>query len=865
MLSRESRSAIESAAPAKEIPFWFISEVRSPIATSDDIARQIGELRRRLIALDTERSEITEQLQALERAFAVHSVAPDATGAASINMASPTAAKINLFRSLFRGREDVFPRRWENPRTGKAGYAPACRNEWVRGVCGKPQVKCGECPNQAFVPLGEEVIRWHLQGRMPSGASGDFTAGVYPMLADETCWFLVADFDKKSWMRDVGAFRDTARARGVPVAIERSRSGNGAHAWIFFAECIPAAEARRLGALLVTATMERCPDIGFDSYDRLFPSQDTMPAGGFGNLIALPLQNRPRENGNSVFVDDNFRPHDDQWAFLSTIRRLSRDEVSTLVREAAAAGQILGVPLPMTEDDAEPWAAPPSRRKIGPVISGELPKSVEIVLGNQIYIDRLKLQPALVNRLERLAAFQNPEFYAAQAMRLPTFGKPRIISCAELFLRHLALPRGCNEDVLSLLNDLGIAVEIRDERQSGAPLGVRFLGTLTPEQEAATVDLLRHDTGVLAATTGFGKTVVAAKLIAARARNALVLVHRRQLLDQWVARLGAFLDLAPDQIGVIHGAKKRVTGVVDIALLQSLVRRGVVSDLVANYGHVVVDECHHVSAVGFEAIARAAKARYVLGLSATVTRKDGHHPIIFMQCGPVRHRVDARKQAAARPFDHKVIFRRTEFRRAQNSSDDKPAIQDLYARLVEDPTRNELIFDDILKALEAGRSPVVITERKDHVTWFADRLSKFAKNVIVLQGGMGARQSRAVAESLAAISDNEERVLVATGRYLGEGFDDARLDTLFLTLPISWRGTLAQYAGRLHRLHTTKREVIIYDYVDENEPMLVKMAAKREAGYRTLGYRVVGETGFGLRELPEGNGPQYSFSSTAGS
>jgi hypothetical protein len=708
--------------------------VRSPIPTSDDIARQIRELKLRLIELDAERSEIKQRLQSLEQADAADSAVPEPTSAATISMASPAAAKINLFRSLFRGREDVFPRRWENLKTGKAGYAPACRNEWVRGICGKPQVKCGECPNQAFVPVDEEVIRWHLQGRMPT-ASGDFTAGVYPMLTDETCWFLVADFDKKSWMRDVSAFRDTARTCGVPVAIERSRSGSGAHAWIFFTECIPAAEARRLGATLITATMERCPDIGFDSYDRFFPSQDTMPAGGFGNLIALPIQNRPREDGNTVFVDDDFHPYDDQWAFLSSVRRVSRNEVSMLVSEAAAAGRIVGVPLPVREDDAEPWANPPSRRRMEPAIVGEIPKSVEIVLGNQIYIDRSELQPALVNRLARLAAFQNPEFYAAQALRSPTFGKPRVIGCAELFLKHLALPRGCLEDVLSLLNDLGIVLEIRDERQLGTPLDIHFLGTLSAEQEAAAADLLRYDTGVLAATTGFGKTVIAAKLIAARARNALVLVHRRQLLDQWVARLEAFLDLAPNQIGIIHGGKKRLTGVVDIALLQSLVRKGIVSDLVANYGYVVVDECHHISAVGFEAIARAAKARFVLGLSATVTRKDGHHPIIFMQCGPVRHRVDARRQAAARPFDHKVILRRTEFRRARILSDDKPAIQDLYARLVQDQTRNELIIDDILKALEAGRSPLVITERKDHVTWLADRLSKFARNVIVLRGG----------------------------------------------------------------------------------------------------------------------------------
>ncbi len=807
------------------------------ITRADDIARQIVTLMDRLIALDRERSEIAERLGVLERTKAQEE-AKQPAHAAAVTMISPAAAKIALFRGLFRGREDVSPRRWENPKTGKAGYAPMCRNEWVRGVCGKPQIKCGECPNQAFVPVGDDIFRSHLAGKSP-GNSVDFTVGVYAMLPDETCWFLAADFDKKSWMQDVAAFRDTARTKGVPIAIERSRSGNGAHAWIFFAEPVPAADARRLGALLVTATMDRCPDIGFDSYDRFFPSQDTMPAGGFGNLIALPLQNRPRENGNSVFVDDEFRPYEDQWAYLSTIRQLSRDELMSIVAEAAASGQIIGVRLPSTEEDDEPWAALPSRRSKEPPIEGKLPGSVEVVLGNQVYIDRLKLPPTLVNRIARLAAFQNPGFYAAQAMRLPTFGKPRIISCSELFSKHVALPRGCLDDLLSLLGDAGIVAALRDERQEGRQIGTRFLGGLTPEQDEAVATLLPHETGVLAATTAFGKTVIAAKMIAARDRNTLVLVHRRQLLDQWVARLQTFLDIPPNTLGVIHGGKKKPTGNIDVALMQSLIRKGVVSDLVADYGHVVVDECHHLSAVGFEAIARGSKAQYVLGLSATVTRKDGHHPIIFMQCGPIRHRVDAKKQAAARPFDHKVVFRRTEFRFARSSPDEKPAIQELYAGLAQDPTRNDLIFDDILSALEAGRSPVVITERKDHLDLLADRLSKFAKNVIVLRGGMSARQLRAATESLATISAGEERVLVATGRYLGEGFDDARLDTLFLTMPISWRGILAQYAGRLHRLHSAKRDVVIYDYVDGNEPMLAKMAVKREVGYRSLGYRAV--------------------------
>jgi superfamily II DNA or RNA helicase len=659
------------------------------------------------------------------------------------------------------------------------------------------------------------------------------------MLPDETCWFLAADFDKRSWKQDIAAFRDTARAKGVSVAIERSRSGNGAHAWIFFREPVKAGDARRLGTHLITETMNRYPDIGFDSYDRFFPSQDTLPEGGFGNLIALPLQGRAREKGNSVFVDDDFHPYQDQWAYLSKIGRLSQDELLTIVTEAAATGQIFGVQLPSTDEDDEPWATPPSRRGKELAIEEPLPHSIEVVLGNQVYVDRANLSSALVNSILRLAAFQNPEFYAAQAMRLPIFGKPRVICCAELLQKYIALPRGCLDDLLRIFSDLGIAAKLRDERQSGRPLGVCFLGELNQEQEKAFAALLKCETGVLAATTAFGKTVVAARLIAARGRNTLVLVHRRQLLEQWVSRVQTFLDISPSGIGVIHGGKRKPSGIVDIALLQSLVREGVVSDLVAGYGHVIYDECHHLSAVSFEAIARQVKARYVLGLSATVTRKDGHHPIIFMQCGPVRHRVNAQAHAVTRPFDHMVIFRRTEFRISRDYADKSPAIQELYARLAQDSARNDLIFNDILSALEDGRSPVVITERKDHLDMLACRLSRFAKNVVVLRGGMGTRESRTASEALATISNAEERVIVATGRYLGEGFDDARLDTLFLTMPISWRGTLAQYAGRLHRQHPSKRNVIIYDYVDENEPMLAKMATRRNTGYRKLGYHAV--------------------------
>jgi superfamily II DNA or RNA helicase len=813
------------------------------MAAKGPLSDELTVLQKRLAELDRERASVLAAMEGLEQhrsADVQPTLSPQDEGKSARVATLSNTEKVALFRSLFQGRDDVFPLRWQNPKTGKAGYAPACRNEWIRGICEKPRIKCSNCPNQAFVPVSDEVIRSHLQGRNVAkpGKMEPFVAGVYPLMTNENCWFLAADFDKQSWQRDALAFLATCREKGVPAALERSRSGNGGHVWIFFSESVPASEARKLGAHLVTETMERWPDLGFESYDRFFPSQDTMPAGGFGNLIALPLQNGPRQQGNSVFVDDELRPYDDQWSYLSSLRRMNRSKVANLVDQASAAGRIVGVRLPLDDDDDEPWSAPPSRRKTEQPIVGVMPERVEVVLANQVYVDRSALPPALVNRLIRLAAFQNPEFYAAQAMRLPTFGKPRVISCAELFTKHIALPRGCVDAALDLLISNGIRPELRDERNSGTPLESRFLGTLTTEQQTAFDALKGHETGVLAATTAFGKTVVACNLIAERSTNALVLVHRQQLLDQWVARLRAFLDVDADRIGVVRGGRKRPTGYIDVATVQSLVKKGEVSDLVANYGHLVVDECHHLSAVSFEAVARAAKVKYVLGLSATVTRKDGHHPIIFMQCGPIRHRVDARKQAAARPFSHRVVAIRTAFRAERQTPDAAVAIQELYRLLARDAARNDMIFDGILSALEAGRSPVVITERKDHLHVIAERLTKFAKNVIVLEGGMGAKQRNRATAILAAVPDNEERVIVATGRYLGEGFDDARLDTLFLTMPISWRGTLAQYAGRLHRLHTAKREVVIYDYIDVDEPLLAKMASRREAGYRALGYDV---------------------------
>ncbi|MBI4468108.1 MAG: DUF3883 domain-containing protein [Acidobacteria bacterium] len=680
----------------------------------------------------------------------------------------------------------------------------------------------------------------HLLGRQ--------TIGIYPLLQDDTCCFVAVDFDKTSWKADVGAFMATCREEGVPAALERSRSGNGAHVWIFFADPVPAVLARKLATAILTRTLSRQYSIGLDSYDRLFPSQDTMPKGGFGNLIALPLQRVPRENGNSVFVDAQFRPYPDQWAFLSFIERMTPDEV-----RAFPVGEVINISRSTddSEETNEPWTLSPSGQlKVEP-LNEPLQGRISITLGNQIYVEKDGLPAAFLSRLIRLAAFQNPEFYKAQAMRLSTFGKPRVIGCAEDLPRHIALPRGLLPDVLDLLASVQLSaphrgqetpptVDLSDQRCVGEPVETEFHGKLRDGQEEAVKALAAFDSGILCAPTAFGKTVVAAWLIAERGVNTLVLVHRRHLMDQWRARLAQFLELKPREIGQIGGGKIFRTGRLDVAMIQNLIRKGEVKDLVAGYGQVIVDECHHVPAFSFERVLRQVKAKYVTGLTATPIRKDGHHPILLMQCGPIRFTLSNRKMAAASTMQRQAIPRFTEFTVPGDQTG--LGIQEIFTALAHDETRNEMIAADVAKAVAERRFPLVLTERAEHVEHLAELLSGHAANIIVLRGGMGKRQREAVAARIKT-AEEEQRVIIATGRYVGEGFDDARLDTLHLAMPISWRGTLQQYAGRLHRLHTNKKVIRVYDYVDAGVPVLNRMYEKRVRAYKAMGYTVVTPAG----------------------
>lgn len=764
----------------------------------------------------------------------------------SLTNTSDSDLKIKLFMSLFRGRDDVYAKLWVNKNKTKKGYSPVCLNQWKVGVCGKPKTPCKKCSNQLYAALDEQAVESHLRGNI--------VAGVYPMLPDETCRFLAMDFDEEDWQKDISMVRVVCTEFDIPITVERSRSGNGGHAWFFFENKIPAATARKFGAALLTASMNRRHEIRFKSYDRLFPSQDTMPRGGLGNLIALPFQKSARRRNNSVFVDANFEPHGDQWAYLSSIRKLSEDRVEHLIQELCG-GRVLGVLKVDEEEPRKPWkTAEVSLQK------SDFPERLRIVKSNMLYIPKTSISQRALNRLKRLASFKNPMFYKQQAMHLSTRGFDRVISCAEEIGDYLGLPRGCEKDLCAELETLGVHVTLVDRTNRGEQIDIEFKGSLRDEQPRALEHLLRHDIGILSGTTAFGKTVVAIKLIAERRVNTLILVNKVSLLSQWKNRLSEFLivneplrettDVEGKKrgrkkkrsvVGQLGGGKNALNGIVDVATMQSIGRIGEVKDCVKNYGMIIADECHHASAFNYGNILKTADARYICGLTATPTRKDGHHPILYMHCGPIRYRDDAKKQAENRPFDHYVIPRFTALRAPLDCDEKDVSIQDLYSEIVDAGFRNEQIVEDVIDAHRRGGNCLVLTLRTAHVELLSKRLRDENLDVVTLTGGMGAKATREAFHRITDTPVEKNLLIVATGAFIGEGFDEPRLDSLFLAMPISWKGLLQQYAGRLHRLFEKKKEVCIYDYVDIHVKMLERMYQKRLSGYASMGYRTRAE------------------------
>ena len=753
--------------------------------------------------------------------------------------------RVELFRSLFKGREDVFAQRWFSRASGKSGYQPACKNKWHPQLCVKPKQNCSDCPNRHLLPLTYSDFYNHLEGKKEDGSD---VIGLYVLKEDNTCHLLCADFDDKNcehgFQDDVLAYVGVCKSWGIPCSIERSRSGNGAHVWIFFETPAMAAKARRLGNAILTEAMNRNGKIGFKSYDRFFPNQDTLPEGGFGNLVALPLQGQARKKGNSVFVNERFEPFTDQWEYLLNVGKLTETALEDILKRNANS-QPLGE-LSRTSEK-KPWEIPAATK----IERADFSSEIVITKSNMLYIPLSQLSSKVLNHLRRIASFSNPEFYKRQSQRLSTYSTPRIISCADVTEEYLVLPRGCEDAVTTLLQEKGVAYRYEDKTNHGRAILVRFNGELRDNQHEALNALANNNTGVLYATTAFGKTATGIALMARHGVNTLVLVHRKTLLDQWVRELEKFLviDDVPEvedgkcrrkknmsPIGTLSSTGNKLHGIIDIALMQSCITTdNEVKTFVKDYGMVIADECHHVPAVNYEQVLKTVNARYVYGLTATPMRHDGHQPIIFMQCGPIRYVADAKTQMQEQTFQRLLVPRYTPFRPLNGENLTMTKVDKLLA---EDEYRNLFIVKDVIEALKEGRSPIILTKRTSHVAVLADLLRPHCPNVITLIGADKAREKRQKLEFLQSIPFNEPLIIVATGKYVGEGFDSPRLNTLFLAHPISWKGTLAQYAGRLHREYEGKKDVQIYDYIDIRVPLCESMYRKRLKGYASVGYRI---------------------------
>lgn len=757
-----------------------------------------------------------------------------------------------FFYSVFKGRKDVFSRR--TPRKdGGAAYYPVCSHFWQEGICPRrmgQKTKCMDCQHREWKPLNQRVLMNHLAGIRDDG--GD-VIGMYPMLEDDTCHFLVFDFDSHDaplatdWKEDVDALRNICRKLAVPVLVERSRSGAGAHVWLFFSEAIPAKTARRFGAALLTKGAESVNQKDFRSYDRMIPAQDKLPEGGLGNLIALPLQGSALKQGNSAFIDEDWEAFPDQWEVLRNVQKLAPAFIEQRIQEWGQGG-VLGTltSLVLADDEVEkPW------EKTKPTLCArDISGSIHLAYSDMIYVEKSGLSARAQNTLRRLAAFSNPQFYRTQAMGFSTARVPRIIYCGRDEGNYIALPRGVREELHALLNAARIPYTEEDIRQTGQAISVSFTGRLYPEQQVAADAMLKYETGILHAATTFGKTAVGAYLVAERKVNTLVLVHNREIMKNWVEDFLKFLDIdAPlltyktrtgrtrnrkNHIGCLYSGHDSSTGFIDVAMFSSLGSGEEVSDIVKSYGMVIMDECHHAAAQTAAGVLRRFTAKYVYGLTATPKRDDGMEPKMLMQLGPIRHRFTARQKAATQNVRHLIYPR---FTRLYNPGEEWK-INEAYQAVISDAPRNKLIINDTLAAIEEGRTPLLLTKFRAHAAQLQLMLAQHVPHVILLQGGGSTLEREQLRLRLNSIPANEKLAVVAIGKYIGEGFNMPRLDTLMLTTPIAWEGNVEQYAGRLHRDYESKKEVIIYDYVDSNIRVLDNMYHKRLRAYRKIGYEL---------------------------
>lgn len=777
----------------------------------------------------------------------------------------------NQFFSMFWGRQDVYAKRSVNKETGKAAYYPQCNNFWTN-VCHKKikdGINCKDCKNRSYKTITKKDILNHLQGNAYNASD---VIGVYPLLSNGTCRFMVFDFDNHdkgaeekdfansddTWVEEVESMREICVLNGIEPLVERSRSGRGAHVWIFFDKPIAASFVRKFGFALLDKGAEQINLKSFKYYDRMLPAQDSLPEdSAVGNLIALPLQGKALQDGNSAFIDGNWNAYPNQWETLFNKPRLSQGFLEEKIKEWS--NTIDDIAANAAESDREkPW------NRMQHFNKNDVEGKLHIVLSNGIYVDNTNLKAAMQNRIRRMAAISNPVFYKNQAIGTSNYDTARWIYLGKDHLSgYIQIPRGLQDELWENIKQADIDYEMEDERQQGRKINVDFKGELRPEQDKALKELIRYDNGILHAATAFGKTVVSSAIIAQKKINTLIILESSALIEQWKEALEKFLNIneglptyetktgrvrkRKSLIGTLQGAHDSMTGIIDIAMAGSLCKKGKYHKMMNEYGLVLIDECHHSASETIANVLKEVKAKYVYGVTATPKRGDGLEKINYMLIGPIRYSYTAKEKAKEQGIQHLVYPRFTRTVPPRGVITDKMHPNEAYEIIHNNDVRDEQIIEDVKNCVAAGRTPVVLSRYKDHSEKFYERLKSYADHVFLMTGNNSKKEHRKILEQMHQVDKNESLILIATGSLVGEGFDFPRLDTLFMATPVSFRGVVEQYAGRLNRDYAGKENVIIYDYVDNHIPMFNNMYMKRLKAYKQIGY----EFGDGLQTVKQ--------------
>lgn len=771
----------------------------------------------------------------------------------------PTEELAREFYSYFWGRTDVFAKRGKN-----GGYFPQCVARWNNALCPKvkgPKIFCDEdCKYKEWRSLEPWMIVQHLQGKKEDCSD---VLGIYPLFTNNTCRFLVFDFDNHEkeaykndnantddlWKSEVDALRKICKMNGIDALVERSRSGRGAHLWIFFKNPIQASLARAFGFALLDRGAASVNLPSFKYYDRMYPSQDVLSK--LGNLIALPLQGRALKQGNSAFIDEAWNAYTDQWKKLRSIKKLTTEEVMAFLHKWNESLHVGQVQTGYTHKNKQvrPWNNNDSFH-----LEDAVGKTIHIVLDNGVFVDTLNLLPRLQNQIKGLATIDNPEFYKNKAIGRSNYYNLRTVSLWSETNGYIKVPRGLLELIRKEAEHGGITCDVLDQRCHGTPIRVSFKGNLREQQEFAAARLEQFENGVLSAPTAFGKTVLAAYMISQRKVNTLILLEKTDLIPQWISEFEKFLEIdekppvyytktgrkkiRDSVIGTLKGGQDKTTGIIDFALIGSAYHKGKFFENIDSYGMVLIDECHHIASNQGQALMQHIRAKYVYGLTATPNRSDRLDDIIYMLLGPIRHKYTAKEQADVQGLSRFIIPR---FTRVVNISGKKLDIHEADDLIADSDVRNEQIIIDTVRIISEKRTPVILTKLKKHAEKLYKELEGKADHVFLIYGGQSEKQNLEIKEEMLSVPDTESLILIATGQKVGEGFNFPRLDTLMLAAPIKFEGRLTQYVGRLNRIYKGKKDVVVYDYVDTHISFFDRQYKNRLTAYKKLGYRVLSD------------------------